>query len=560
MAHSEQVFAAVSSVLLAVAQVQTLSAEEVGPLGWESRPANTAVNRDSSQIQLAPVEGYGSYYAAAADGDAWADPQPLAYVSQDRDADPADATADVATAPPEQPKPEKHKPAPAPYKGVYYDNDFSYLKDTPCCKWHLTDHLKQIPLARCFTLDVGGEYRLRHHKEDNFRGPGSALNGLSDEFLLQRTRLYGDLKVGQWARAYVEAIDATSAYEMFAARAIEENRFDALNLFGDLLLYDNCGGGKFWGRVGRQELLYGAERLISPLDWSNTRRTFDGAKLFWRGEDWNVDGFWTRPVPFGQHVGNDHEFDHPDQSQEFMGLYSSYKGRKDHTYDFYYLRLAEYDAPASAANPADFDANLFGARWLGKRCGWLWELEGGYQFGDFGAGDLSAGFFTVGTGREFVCARMKPTLWVYYDWASGDDDPNDADRNTFNQLFPLGHKYLGFMDLVGRQNVRAFNMLFTAQPTKKTKLLLWYYVFHLDDARDALYNAGGAPIRLSPAGVAGTDVGQEIDVTLQWNFHPRADVLFGYSHFYAGDFVKATNPAGVTGDADFYYGQFSFRF
>jgi hypothetical protein len=39
-----------------------------------------------------------------------------------------------------------------------------------------------------------------------------------------------------------------------------------------------------------------------------------------------------------------------------------------------------------------------------------------------------------------------------------------------------------------------------------------------------------------------------------------ADVVIGYSHFFAGSFVKATNPAGVSGNADFYYSQWTWRF
>jgi hypothetical protein len=46
--------------------------------------------------------------------------------------------------------------------------------------------------------------------------------------------------------------------------------------------------------VGRQELLYGAQRLISPLDWANTRRTFEGGKLIWQGERVEV---WPKGFP-----------------------------------------------------------------------------------------------------------------------------------------------------------------------------------------------------------------------------------------------------------------------
>ena len=40
--------------------------------------------------------------------------------------------------------------------------------------------------------------------------------------------------------------------------------------------------------VGRQELLYGSQRLISAgFDWANTQRAFDGGKIFWHGDSWD---------------------------------------------------------------------------------------------------------------------------------------------------------------------------------------------------------------------------------------------------------------------------------
>ncbi|HQU45611.1 MAG TPA: alginate export family protein [Pirellulales bacterium] len=151
-------------------------------------------------------------------------------------------------------------------------------------------------------------------------------------------------------------------------------------------------------------------------------------------------------------------------------------------------------------------------------------------------------------------------MWLYYDWASGDAHPGNSRHGTFNQLFPWGHRYFGFMDLVGRQNIRDLNLQAALSPSEKTNFLLWYHIFHLAQARDALYNATGSPIRISPNGTAGTYVGQELDLLFQIVVNPRADVLFGYSHFFAGSFVKNTDPAGVSGNADFYYSQWTWRF
>ena len=457
-------------------------------------------------------------------------------------------------APPPAPSPEK-KPSPAPnpaataYKGLFFNNDFRYLDLPEHSPRYLGDYFKRLPLGQHAVMDLGGEYRLRHHYERNLRG--SNLSGLDDNFLLERTRLYMDVDTGDFFRFYVEAIDALSHWENETPRTIEENRFDALNLFGDALLSE-IGEGELWIRGGRQELLYGDQRLISPLDWSNTRRTFDGMNLFYRHADWDVDAFWTRPVPFSQHVNSDRNFDHPNLDQEFLGLYSVYQGAENQTWDLYFRRLADY-------SPANFDANLFGGRWRASREAWQLEVEGGYQYGRADERAQSAGFATAGLGYQLEEVCWKPTLWAYYDWASGGDADGDKAR-TFNQLFPLGHKYLGYADLVARQNIRDLNFLLTAKPTAKTNLLLWWHIFELDDPRDALYNAAGARIRSDPTGQAGRDVGQELDVTIQYVFSPRMDVLFGYSRFWQGDFVRQTNPVGVSGNVDFVYTQASWKF
>ena len=204
---------------------------------------------------------------------------------------------------------------------------------------------------------------------------------------------------------------------------------------------------------------------------------------------------------------------------------------------------------------------------------WLWEFEGGYQFGDHANDNVEAGMFTLGLGRKFECVCWKPVLWFYYDWASGDHNPADNTHGTFNQYFPLAHKYLGWMDIVGRQNIEDVNLLLTLSPREKIKLLVWYHIFHLQSGTDALYNAAGVPIYQDPTGNSGTDIGQELDIAVNWQFKPRASFLFGYGHFWAGDFFDspviqtAAVPAGgiASNGADgngagFFFGQFSLRF
>jgi hypothetical protein len=198
------------------------------------------------------------------------------------------------------------------YKPLFFDNNFDYLCDECWCDWWLGDNLKRHCLDDWGVLDIGGQYRARLHNERNMRGLG--LTGVDDDFLLHRTRLFGNLEVGDRLRFYAEYLDAESNYENFPPRQIEVDRSDMLNLFVDGKMFAG-DSGDLWLRYGRQELLNGNQRLISPLDWANTRRTFEGVKLFWKGENWDVDAFWTNPV-----VVDPVQFDAPNRSQEFSGL------------------------------------------------------------------------------------------------------------------------------------------------------------------------------------------------------------------------------------------------
>jgi len=474
---------------------------------------------------------------------------------------------------PQRLTPQEQRPAMEAYKRLYYDNDFTYLNDQANREFYLGDVFKQIPVGRRRgMLDLGGEYRLRDHHEFNLRGRN--LSGKSDDFLLQRTRIYGNLKLDDAVRLYGEALDSATSFQRHAPLTTEENGIEALNLFADLRLVDGeCG--ELWGRIGRQELAYGNERLISPAEWNNILRSFDGAKLYWRGKDWDIDAFWVRPVAFGALPTSQIAPGQLDTTQDFYGVWGSYdrpppleevqeeaeaiRPASKHTFDFYYLGMNVYGAPISAAYPVDANFQTIGSRWQGRQNNLLWELEAAYQFGRYGSSLQSAGMTVSGIGYEFSGRPLEPEFWVYYDWASGDAGPNNGRHGTFNQLFPWGHRYFGFMDLVGRQNIRDLNLQASVSRGKHN-FLVWYHIFHLAQARDALYNASGTPIRISPTGTAGTDVGQELDLLWQIVFNPRLDVVFGYSHFFAGSFVKATNPVNVSGNADFYYSQWSWRF
>jgi hypothetical protein len=397
---------------------------------------------------------------------------------------------------------------------------------------------------------------MRFQSEQNIRNSAAVANGLGltgndDDFLLHRTRLYTNVEYGNNLRFYGEMLDANSDYEANALpRSIEENRAEMQNLFGEVRGIE-MGSGTVGARVGRQEIVLGAQRFVSPLDWANTRRTFDGARVMWKSDNWDIDAIWLRPMKRnGAHRA---KLDAPNLDRQLYGIYANYKGFCRDKLEVYWLAIDYEDV---GANGVRYDT--IGARYWGSEADWLYEFEGGVQFGENAdTSDHSAGFVTAGLGRKFPCAPLSPTVWLWYDWASGDNTPG----NGFHHYEPLAHKYLGFMDLFGRRNIEDINVQTVLTLTEKTKLLLWYHYFSLANGNDVPYNVTMTPFAGLGAGTSGSeDLGHEIDVVVTHTLTPRSKVLLGYSHFFAGDYYATTAGVPFTGDADFFYTQWHVNF
>jgi Alginate export len=432
----------------------------------------------------------------------------------------------------------------------YFDADYRYLDDPNNTQFDWSDCYKRIHLGDNWLLSIGGEERVRFQHEE---GGYLRLHGTDDDYTLVRSRVYLDLWFRDRFRVFAEFYDAQVTGEDLVPNATDVNHSDFLNLFGELKLFE-LDDNPVYVRAGRQELLYGSQRLISPLDWANTRRTFQGVKAYWHSEKLDVDAFWVQPV-----IVNPTHFDSPDDGQQFMGAWTTYRPAKGQAVDLYYLYLdnTRPNFVGQFGHRAGQRVNTIGSRYAGDYQHFLWDFEGMYQFGHFSNEETSAGAFTAGLGYQFAGLPMNPQFWIFNDWASGDHKgATGPGHGTFNQLFPFGHYYFGFLDLVGRQNIDDLNMQLAFYPTNWTLTTLQYHIFRLDAARDALYNAGGAAIRRDPTGRAGTDVGDEIDFYTNFHLSQHQDVLIGYSKLFSGAFIRRTGPPL---SPDFFYAQYCFK-
>jgi len=325
-------------------------------------------------------------------------------------------------------------------------------------------------------------------------------------------------------------------------------------LFFELKLFE-AADKLVYLRAGRQEMLYGSQRLISPLEWANTRRTFEGVKVFRQGEKWDLDTFWVQPV-----VPNSGELDRPDNQQNLYGNWATYRPDKNKSIDFYLVHFSN-DRHVSQLgmdrSPAEITTT--GTRFLGDRDGLLWDFEAMLQAGEQTDRDLAAGAATAGLGRSWKEAGWSPTIWAYYDYASGDKDPSSGDAHTFHHLFPFGHYYMGWMDLVGRQNIHDANLHAYIYPVPWITLWGQYHRFWLDQEKDALYGPGGNALRRDPTGSAGRDVGNEVGLFANFHLTRYSDVMASYNKLYGGRFLEETAGPNGARDAESLYLIFSQR-
>ena len=426
----------------------------------------------------------------------------------------------------------------------YFDYDFRYLEDPENTQHDWSDIYKRVHFGPNDNLlfSTGGEIRNRYMNELG----GNRGLGQNNFYNLSRIRAYGDLWYMDRYRVFVEFMDTQSYGNRVSANPADNSGPDIQNAFVEARVGDPFGG-PLMVRVGRQELIYGSQRLVSPPDWSNARRTFQGAKAYWANDQWSVDAFWTQPV-----VQVPNKLDSVDTNRNFFGLWGSYRPQAGTVFDLYYLGLTQANTTANG------DTETFGSRFVGdldKR--FLYDFEGAFQFGQRAAKNVMAKMAVAGLGYRFAEVPWNPTFWAYYEYASGDPNPTGTTTyRTFNQLFPQGHNYFGYADIVGRQNIKDINFQFSVTPEQWMNLSVQYHIFHLDSAKDALYNSRGVAIRQDVKGLSGTFVGDELDFLANFHVTTHQDFMIGISKFFAGSFYKKT---GNPNDVQLFYAQYSFK-
>lgn len=335
-----------------------------------------------------------------------------------------------------------------------------------------------------------------------------------------------------------------------------------------------------WGlpvqlRIGRQELAFGNEWLVSPnLDPDPFVATsFDGIRLTYEADAFTVDAFATLLSEDG--------FAEEDGNVSFYGLYGSYRGLQDMEIDAYYLFLRDareiHDTQFVAA--VEWVEELFGLdqygpttlhtvglRVAGLRGGWDWYGEAAIQWGDADAigslfkplgtyGDTDARFSNWGANGEVgytFDTQYSPRVYLagaYY----GADDNRDISfvewinpfyrpeaSVAFNRLFS-GTRHTHFIDGSAFSNFWFVRGGAEAAVTENLTVGVDVLYHRVVEAFDAPYHVHlvGFKVPVAPSYSFWTkegskDLGTEALLTASYQYSEDLTFEVGYAHWFTG--------------------------
>ena len=431
----------------------------------------------------------------------------------------------------------KSQPRPQ-YKYLRFEEDYSYLGESDFRgKAEFFDPIKYVPLGANAWLQAGGELRLRYEEETNkFLAPGPQP---ADGFLLSRLALHLDLQFRDRGRLFVEGIHGDVYDRDQRLFFIHRNRLDLHQLFFDVEV------GPAVLRLGRQEMAYGSEHVISASGWGRMRKRFDAVKVHMPVGDWQLSAWYAKPV-----ISETESADRQNRDVSFAGAYLSGVAGID---VYYFFQNDERLGMNPNGEIGKQQFHVLGTRYAKRKGPWDVELELNSQlFGDWAGQSIRAWSAGGQAGYSFLESMRRPRIGFGFELASGDDDPTDGVVNTYQQLYRQEKDHLGYLVMFGRQNVRAFNVnARIGLIPRKVLLEAFYYWFSLQSDSDALYNPGAIPLpgRRDPLGNSGRSLGRELDLVLGWQVNRHHSLLIGYLHFWNGGFVQATGDVKAPGNA-----------
>lgn len=413
-----------------------------------------------------------------------------------------------------------------------YEENYSFLKNDTTGNWYKKLKYATFSKNNNTYVSFGGEVRFQYFWFKNEEwGNGSTDN---DGYVLARYLIHADFHVGKIIRTFIQ-LQSSLTNGKIVSSPVEENPLEVHQAFVDIKLMTKLKKYLLL-RIGRQELLYGSQRLVSVRDLPNNRQAFDAVKSVYSFKNYRIDLFYGHYVAAKKGIFNDGFNQH---TKLWGGYISGGKIPVVENIDLYYLGLWK-DKSAFDIGIAKELRHSIGTRVWGKKNNLRYDIEAVKQFGNFGTLKISAWTFSINSGYKFKTLKFKPEFGIKAELISGNKNATDNKLQTFNPLFPKG-AYFGLAALIGPSNLSDIHPSVTLEITKKVTLNFDYDAFWRYSIIDGIY-APNVSLIYSGKNVAGKFIGSQYatDFTYMPNnfLYLRAE----FTCFTPGEFLKAVTP------------------
>jgi len=388
-------------------------------------------------------------------------------------------------------------------------------------------------------INFGGELRER---VEHFSHPFFGLTPRdSTTYDLHRLLLNADMHIGDSFRIFVQ-FGNHLATSPSTSPPTDVDRLDLQQGFADLKAPIGQNASVTF-RGGRQEITLGSARLVDVREGPNIRQSFDGGRVFYESPALRLDAFGTVPVVPERGVFDDHsDAEQPFPGRAFWGVYAVMPvGAVPGLHvDLYYLGLIRQNAPFNSG-VADETRHTLGTRVWGRASAWDYDIEGMFQFGDSGTGDIRAWSVASNTGYTIASLWGQPRLGLQADVTSGGGP--GATLKTFYPLFP---KFAYFTEASINAPMNHMDVFpsVTVQPWRNFAVKVGFDVLWRYSTQDAFYQPPGVPLVPGSANSKRL-LGAQSLLQFEWQASPHISVNAVYVHFLTGGFLKAAGAKDI---------------
>jgi len=419
------------------------------------------------------------------------------------------------------------------FKQLRYEEDYSNLKQDSSKHWYKTTKFDPLSKNGNTYLSIGGDIRYQYQWFKNENWGESPKD--DDGFILTRYLVHADIHAGSHFRTFVQLQSSLANGKVEPASPVDENQLDLHQAFTDIA-FPLQHQQALTIRIGRQELLYGSQRLVAVRDGPNNRQSFDAARLLYTHPGWKADVFFSHFVQSKQQI-----FD--DGFKNNIRFWGAYLVKNNIPFlnnaDVYYFGLWKNKAKFDDGTGRELRHSIGSRIWAAKKF-WRYDIEGLYQFGDFAGKTISAWTFSVNTGYKFATTLLKPEVGIKTELISGDAKYNDNKLQTFNPLFPRGG-YFGLVSLIGPANLCDIHPSLSFDLSRKVFFDIDYDLFWRYSRNDGIYGPNVAMI-YSGKDSRHRSIGRQYSNTLEYIPNNFLYFRFEFTWFKAGDFLQDVGP------------------